>query len=117
VPIYIYQCNCGLRFERLVQRDADAPECPECASTTRKIPAASSLGRRAGANSAKARIPPAWRGVYDGGAEKVRREVAFRQGLEAKAGDPMSGSAGAGSGHGSESGAEPSVPPSPPAAG
>ena len=115
MPIYLYQCSCGLRFERLVRRDADAPACPECAGTTRKIPAASSLGRRAGANSVRDRIPPAWRGVYDGGPERVRREVAFRQGLEAKAGETTPGSAGAGSGP--ASGTEPSAPPSPPAAG
>ena len=117
MPIYLYQCSCGLRIERLVKRDADTPVCPECGITTLKIPAASSLGRRAGANPAKDRIPPAWRGVYEGGPERVRREVAFRQRLEAKAGDPTTGSGGASSGPGPGSGSEPSAPPSPPAAG
>ena len=39
MPIFVYHCDCGYRFERLVPRDADAPACPECGSGTRKVPA------------------------------------------------------------------------------
>ena len=42
-------------------------------------------GRPAGPAAARSDVPIPWRGVVDGGAEKVRREVDFRQRLEAKA--------------------------------
>jgi putative FmdB family regulatory protein len=87
VPIYVYQCSCGLRFERLVPRDSDAPTCPECGAETRKIPAGSSLGgrgRRGGRAPGKDSVPPQWRGVRDGGPATVQREVEFRRGLVAK---------------------------------
>jgi putative FmdB family regulatory protein len=90
VPIFVYRCDCGHRFERLVPRDADAPACPECGSTTRKVPAGPSLARGAatpGARPARSgapadRVPIPWRGVVAGGPEKVKREVEFRQRLE-----------------------------------
>jgi putative FmdB family regulatory protein len=90
VPIFVYRCDCGNRFERLVPRDADAPACPACGSDTRKIPAGPRLGRMgggkpAGPAAARADVPIPWRGVVSGGAEKVHREVEFRQRLEAKA--------------------------------
>jgi putative FmdB family regulatory protein len=90
VPIFVYRCDCAHRFERLVPRDADAPECPECGGATRKVPAGPSLGRLGGGRPAgpavpRSDVPIPWRGVVDGGAEKVQREVDFRQRLEAKA--------------------------------
>jgi putative FmdB family regulatory protein len=90
VPIFVYRCDCGNRFERLIPRDADAPACPACGSDTRKIPAGPRLGRMgggkpAGLAAARADVPIPWRGVVGGGAEKVHREVEFRQRLEAKA--------------------------------
>ena len=31
MPIYEYRCqDCGNQFEKLVRRDAAAPECPSC---------------------------------------------------------------------------------------
>lgn len=94
MPIFVYRCGCGHRFERLVARDAPAPACPECAGPTRKIPAGPSL-RRSSAGSpprpsgpgggGSGQVPIPWRGVVSGGPEKVRREVEFRQRLEAKA--------------------------------
>ena len=89
MPIFVYRCGCGHRFERLVRREAAAPDCPQCGSTTRKIPAGPSLARgtTAGAQTASgpsASVPIPWRGVVSGGPEKVKREVDFRQGLEAK---------------------------------
>ena len=90
MPIFVYRCDCGNRFERLVPRDADAPACPACGSDTRKIPAGPRLGRMGGGSpagpaAARADVPIPWRGVVSGGAEKVHREVEFRQRLEAKA--------------------------------
>src|SRR3954447_6708965 len=75
VPIFVYRCDCGNRFERLVPRDADAPACPACGSDTRKIPAGPRLGRMgggkpAGPAAARADVPIPWRGVVGGGAEK-----------------------------------------------
>jgi putative FmdB family regulatory protein len=90
VPIFVYRCESGHRFERLVSRDADAPACPECGDETRKVPAGPSLGRLGSAASAKpggdrTGVPIPWRGVVNGGPEKMQREVAFRDRLEAKA--------------------------------
>jgi putative FmdB family regulatory protein len=125
VPIFVYRCDCGYRFERLVPRDADAPACPECGSDTRKIPAGSSLGRGVAAGRARAagpagpaagRVPIPWRGVVSGGQEKMTREREFRQQLEAKAVDGLHTPGGpdtrpAGSTGGTSSG------PAPPASG
>jgi putative FmdB family regulatory protein len=110
VPIYVYLCDCGLRFERLLPRDADAPDCPECGGATRRIPAGSSLGGRASQQPAKEGVPPQWRGVRDGGPARVQREVEFRQRLEAKhAGNPPPTGPGAASERplGGGSGAQP----------
>jgi putative FmdB family regulatory protein len=84
LPIYVYRCGCGLRFERLLPLDAEAPECPECGGATRKIPAGSSLGGHAGGKPATAGVAPQWRGLQSGGPERVQREVEFRQKLAAK---------------------------------
>jgi putative FmdB family regulatory protein len=91
VPIFVYRCGCGHRFERLVPREAAAPACPECGDSTHKVPAGSSLTRGAARRSAtppstgRGSVPIPWRGVVAGGPEKVQREVEFRQRLEAKA--------------------------------
>jgi putative FmdB family regulatory protein len=89
VPIFVYRCGCGHRFERIVRRDAAAPDCPQCGSTPRKVPAGPSLARNA-ADGAQARsglgssVPIPWRGTLSGGPERMKREVEFRRGLEAK---------------------------------
>ena len=90
MPIFVYRCDDGHRVERLVPRDAAAPACPECGGDTRKIPAGPSLRRSGGGRPAEpspssADVPIPWRGVVSGGAEKMQREVAFRERLEAKA--------------------------------
>lgn len=86
MPIFVYRCACGHRFERLLPRDADAPLCPECGDETRKIPAGPTLARGAQPRPAgSGNVPLPWRGVVDGGPEKLKREVEFRQRLEAKA--------------------------------
>jgi putative FmdB family regulatory protein len=94
VPIFVYRCDCGHRFELLVPRDAEPPACPDCGGATRKIPAGPSLARGNGApasqrsrpgHGAAAGVQIPWRGVAAGGPEKVKREVEFRQRLEAAA--------------------------------
>jgi putative FmdB family regulatory protein len=93
VPIFVYRCGSGHRFEQLVPRDAEAPACPDCGSATRKIPAGPSLARGATPSSTPASpagrgggsVPIPWRGVVSGGPEKMKREIEFRQRLEAKA--------------------------------
>jgi putative FmdB family regulatory protein len=84
VPIYVYRCDCGLRFERLMPRDAEAPACPDCGRATRKIPAGAGLGGRADVAPAPGRGTPQAQGLRTGGPERVQREVQFRQRLEAK---------------------------------
>ena len=91
MPIFVYRCDCGHRFERLVPRDASAPACPECDGVTRKVPSGPRLGRVAGtpptrsAAPSRSSVPLPWQGVVNGGPEKLAREVEFRQRLEAKA--------------------------------
>jgi putative FmdB family regulatory protein len=126
MPIYVYRCDCGERFERLVGIDAPAPGCPACGGTPQKIPAGPSLLGQAGTGLAKEQMPQTWRGTYNGNREYVtglRRQWDQRQRLEAKhpelagdqrpiiahegrfhgaplrAGDPVPG-AGQGHGHG-----------------
>ena len=57
MPIFVYRCDCGHRFERLVPREADAPACPECGGVTRKVPAGPSLRRAAQAPAARTAAP------------------------------------------------------------
>jgi putative FmdB family regulatory protein len=126
MPIYVYRCDCGERFERIVGIGAPAPDCPACGGTPQKIPAGPSLLGQAGTGLAKEQMPQTWRGTYGGDREyvtKLRRQWDQRQRLEAKhpelagdqrpiiahegrfhgaplrAGDPVPG-AGHGHGHG-----------------
>jgi putative FmdB family regulatory protein len=93
VPIFVYRCGCGNQFERLLRRDAEAPACPECGGGTRKLPAGPRLGRASSVSAGSARppgpgrrdVPIPWRGVVDGGPEKLQREIEFRQRLAAGA--------------------------------
>ena len=136
MPIYVYRCGCGERFERLVPLGAPEPGCPTCGSATQKIPAGPSLLGQAGAGLAKEQMPQTWRGTHEGNREYVtglRRQWDRRQRLEAKhpelagdqrpiiahegrfhgaplrAGDPVPGS---GHGHGHGHGHAPPEPPS-----
>ncbi|MDN5750187.1 MAG: zinc ribbon domain-containing protein [Pseudonocardia sp.] len=139
MPIYVFKCTCGLRFEHLASFDAAAPGCPGCGGATRKIPAGFSLGGQADAGLAKEQMPQTWRGTYNGSREYVtgmRRQWDRRQKLEAKhpelagdqrpiiahegryhdaplrAGDPIvGGAAGHGHGHGHGGSAPAPKPP------
>ncbi|MGI9003749.1 MAG: FmdB family zinc ribbon protein [Pseudonocardia sp.] len=87
MPIYVYRCDCGLRFERLASFDDPAPDCPGCGGATRKIPAGFSLGGQADAGLAQEQMPQTWRGVYHGDREYVTRmqhQWERRQQLEAR---------------------------------
>jgi putative FmdB family regulatory protein len=123
VPIFVYRCDCGHRFERLVPRDADAPACPECGGGTRKLPAGPSLRRGTTAPAARSprpgggEVPIPWRGVAGGGPEKLAREIEFRQRLEAKAVSGLRVPGGPDVGHdrGSGTSSASALPPSTPA--
>ncbi|MGH3769529.1 MAG: FmdB family zinc ribbon protein [Pseudonocardiaceae bacterium] len=87
MPIYVYRCDCGLRFERLVQLNTPAPECPECGNETCKMPAEFILGGQADAGLSRAHMPQTWRGVYHGDREyvtRMQRQWDRRQQLETK---------------------------------
>jgi putative FmdB family regulatory protein len=87
MPIYVYRCGCGLRFEQLASFGAAAPACPECGGDTSKIPSGFSLGGQASSGLAKEQMPQTWRGTYNGSKEYVaglRRQWDRRQQLEAK---------------------------------
>jgi putative FmdB family regulatory protein len=87
MPIYVYRCDCGLRFERLVEMGTPAPECPTCGGATRNIPVVSSLGGQANGGLSREHMPQTWRGLYHGDREYVfwmQRQWDRRQQLEAK---------------------------------
>ncbi|MQA12704.1 MAG: zinc ribbon domain-containing protein [Pseudonocardiaceae bacterium] len=87
MPIYEYRCECGVRFEQLVQRtDAAAPGCPRCGGDTAKIPSSFALGGRADAGLSREQMPQTWKGTYGGDREYVsglRRQWDKREKLEA----------------------------------
>lgn len=100
MPIFDYRCERGHRFERLVGWNVAAPACPECGGATRKLPPGARLGRGSGTPSpgstgqggagrgrapGRDSVPIPWRGVVEGGPEKLKREVEFRERLEAEA--------------------------------
>ena len=87
MPIYVYRCDCGLRFERLMGLDTPAPECPGCGDEVHKTPAGFSLGGQADAGLSRDYMPQTWRGVYHGDREyvtRMQRQWDRRQQLEAK---------------------------------
>lgn len=87
MPIYDYRCDCGLRFERLIGRDAPAPACPECGGGTRKVPSRPALTGTADPGPSKEYMPQTWKGTYRGNREYVtglQRQWDQRQKLEAK---------------------------------
>lgn len=130
MPIYVFKCGCGVRFEQITPLGAPAPGCPACGGESRKIPAGASLGGQAATGLSRDRMPQTWRGTRNGDREYVthlQRQWDRRQRLEAKhpeiaddqrpilahegryhdaplrAGDPVLGS-GAGSGGGGGAG-------------
>ena len=71
MPIYVYGCACGLRFEKLSGFDDAPPGCPSCGGETRKVPTAVGLSGRADPGLAKDFMPQTWRGVHEGDREYV----------------------------------------------
>lgn len=88
MPIYEYRCDCGSRFERLMQRtDAAAPACPRCGGDTAKIPSTFAVGGRADPGLSREQMPQTWRGTYNGDREYVtglRRQWEKRDKLESR---------------------------------
>jgi putative FmdB family regulatory protein len=87
MPIYMFKCECGTRFEHLAPFDAAPPECPVCGGATRKIPAGFRVGGHADPGLAKEQMPQTWRGTYNGSREYttgLQRQWERRQRLEAK---------------------------------
>jgi putative FmdB family regulatory protein len=87
MPIYVYRCDCGLRFERLARMDTPAPACPTCGDATRKTPAELHLGGQANAGLSREHMPQTWRGLYHGEREyvtRMQRQWDRRQQLETK---------------------------------
>ena len=84
MPIFVYRCECGNTFERLVARDAPAPSCPACGSATRKIPGSPSVGRAARTGAAPGDVSLPWRGAVAKGAEGMQREVKLRESIVSK---------------------------------
>ena len=86
MPIYVYRCECGVRFEHLAaMTDTVAPGCPVCGGATRKVPAGFCIGGQADPGLSKNEMPQTWRGVHDGNAEyvdRMRRTWEQRQKLE-----------------------------------
>ncbi len=85
MPIFDYRCECGLRFERLMGRDADAPACPECGGETRKVPSRPALHGRADPGLSREQMPQTWRGLYNGDRDYIRgmrKQWSRRQKLE-----------------------------------
>ncbi|MDQ4116621.1 MAG: zinc ribbon domain-containing protein [Actinomycetota bacterium] len=88
MPIYVFRCGCGVRFEHLASMtDSAAPACPRCGGETAKVPAGFSLGGQASPGLSKDEMPQTWKGVYNGNAEyieKMRRTWDARRDLEEK---------------------------------
>lgn len=84
MPIFVYRCECGNTFERLVARDAAPPECPTCGSATRKIPARPSIGRGGAGGPTAGDVALPWQGAVAKGAEGMQREVTLRDNIVAK---------------------------------
>lgn len=87
MPIYVYRCDCGRRFEQLMGLYAPAPECPTCGNRMHKMPAGLRLGGQADAGLSRDHMPQTWRGVYHGDREyvtRMQRQWDRRQRLEAK---------------------------------
>ncbi len=98
MPIYDYRCGggpdaapedagCGLRFERLMGRDAPPPACPECGGVSRKVPSRPALHGTADVGLSREQMPQTWRGTYNGNREyltAMQRKWEQRQRLEDK---------------------------------
>lgn len=86
MPIYVFRCEGGHDFEKLVPMSAVAPNCPDCGHATRKMP--TTFGIRSSGSSPrepkKFNSSSLWREAFKDKPEKVKREIEFRQQLAAR---------------------------------
>lgn len=84
MPIYVFRCTDGHRFESLIPMAATAPNCPSCDRPARKVPTTVGLGGgRTGSRPTPDTFTPdrLWREAFAGRPEKVKRELEFRERL------------------------------------
>jgi putative FmdB family regulatory protein len=114
MPTYVYKCDSGHSFEKLLSMSAPAPECPTCGSATHKVPAGMSLGHGSAitpprrSSPSKSSTSSLWREAFAGRPDKVQRELEFRRRMEASAVGSQNGDA---PGTGSSHGPSPETPP------
>lgn len=87
MPMYVFRCNDGHDFEKIVPMSAAAPDCPTCGHSSRKIPTTFSIGRKQAATKSSQQdfsTNALWRAAFKDKPEKVKRELEFRQQLVAK---------------------------------
>jgi putative FmdB family regulatory protein len=85
MAIYELRCGQGHRFEVIQSFTAALPCCPECGTTTTKVPTATGLAGHANLPPPPDRMPQTWRGTYGGNREYVaelRRTAESRRALE-----------------------------------
>jgi putative FmdB family regulatory protein len=89
VPVYVYACSCGARWEELASLDARGPSrpCPTCGSqeTAHRVPSAFSAPRRIDLGPDRSSWPRSWEAVNRGDPETVaywRRTIERRLELE-----------------------------------
>jgi putative FmdB family regulatory protein len=87
MPIYVFRCDDGHDFEKLIPMSGGAPECPECGHSSRKIP--TTFGIRSSGSTApdaQRKFSPSslWREAFKGKPDKVQRELDFRRQLAAR---------------------------------
>lgn len=84
MPIYVFKCTEGHRFESLIPMAAASPNCPSCDRPARKVPTTVGIGvGRGGSRPTPDGFTPGrlWREAFAGKPEKVRREIEFRERL------------------------------------
>jgi len=86
MPIYVFRCEDGHDFEKLVPMSAAAPDCPHCGRATRKIPTTFGIGSSSSSPKQPKKFNPSslWREAFKDKPEKVQREVEFRRQLATK---------------------------------
>ncbi len=84
MPLYVFRCAGGHDFEMLIPMSGDAPDCPACGESSRKLP--TTFGYHSGAARPRKPQPTfnptdVWREAFAGRPDRLRREVEFREKL------------------------------------